>query len=56
MQETSILNDIRSMLPVFSETERKFAEYVLRESELIYKSITMATEESGVGYGTIIRF
>ena len=56
MQETSILNDIRSMLPVFSETERKFAEYVLRENELIYKSITMATEESGVGYGTIIRF
>ncbi len=56
MQETSILNDIRSMLSVFSETERKFAEYVLRENELIYKSITMATEESGVGYGTIIRF
>ena len=56
MKEPSILNDIRSMLSGFSETERKFAEYVLREKDLIYKSITMATEESEVGYGTIIRF
>ena len=50
MKEPSILNDISSMLPGFSETERKFAEYVLREKDLIYKSITMAPEESEVGY------
>ncbi|MGI5172860.1 MurR/RpiR family transcriptional regulator [Treponema sp. OMZ 840] len=55
MKKTHILNNIRAMLPELSDAERKFADYILQENELIYKSITMVTEESGAGYGTIIR-
>jgi DNA-binding MurR/RpiR family transcriptional regulator len=40
----------------FTAAEKKFARYVLATEDLIYRSITSATEESGSGYGTIIRF
>lgn len=36
--------------------EKGFAKYVLRNEDIVYKSITEVTEESYIGYGTIIRF
>ena len=40
----------------FTTAERKFARYVLSTEDLVYRSITSVTEDSGSGYGTIIRF
>ena len=40
----------------FTAAEAAFAEYVLLHGDLIFKSITLVTEESGISYGTIIRF
>jgi RpiR family transcriptional regulator, carbohydrate utilization regulator len=51
-----LLQRIRARMPSFTAAEKKFAKYVLATEDLIYRSITSATEESGSGYGTIIRF
>ena len=47
---------IRARMNEFTVTEASFAEYVLRHEEVIFKSITTVAEESGIGYGTVIRF
>jgi DNA-binding MurR/RpiR family transcriptional regulator len=52
----TLLQRIRGRMGSFTAAERKFAKYVLATGDLIYRSITTATEESGSGYGTIIRF
>ena len=40
----------------FTAAERIFAEYVIKNTDVIYESITLATEHSKTGYGSIIRF
>jgi DNA-binding MurR/RpiR family transcriptional regulator len=52
----ALLKRIRARMRTFTAAEKKFAKYVLATEDLIYRSITSATEESGSGYGTIIRF
>jgi DNA-binding MurR/RpiR family transcriptional regulator len=47
---------IRAKMPELTAAEAAFGEYALAHDDLIYKSITLATEESGIGYGTVIRF
>lgn len=47
---------IRVRMNEFTVAEATFAEYVLRHEDVMFKSITLVTEESGIGYGTIIRF
>ena len=54
--QISVISTIRSMMSSFTQTERLFAKYILTHQEVIYKSITNVTEESGTGYGTVIRF
>jgi RpiR family transcriptional regulator, carbohydrate utilization regulator len=51
-----VIDKIRSQMSSFTPAERQFAEYILANEDIIYKSITLATEDSGTGYGTIIRF
>jgi RpiR family transcriptional regulator, carbohydrate utilization regulator len=52
----TLLQRIRARMRSFTAAEKKFARYVLVTEDLIYRSITSATEESGCGYGTVIRF
>jgi DNA-binding MurR/RpiR family transcriptional regulator len=51
-----LMDQIREMIPSLSPATKRFAEYVLGNDDLVYKSITMVSEESGAGYGTIVRF
>jgi len=53
---SALLDRIRANLNSFTTAERKFARYVLATDDLVYRSITAVTEDSGSGYGTIIRF
>lgn len=53
---TDVLNQIRARMTEFARVERRFAEHVLRDPEIEYKSITRVAEESGVAYTSIIRF
>ncbi len=52
----TVLDGIRARMNELTSTEAAFAEYVLTHDDLIFKSITVVAEESGVGYGTVIRF
>ena len=52
----NVHESIRARMNEFTAAEAAFAEYVLQHEDLIFKSITLATEESGIGYGTVIRF
>ncbi len=47
---------IKSRMGEFTAAEAAFARYVLVNDDLIFKSITLVTEDSAIGYGTIIRF
>ena len=51
-----VYESIRARMNEFTAAEAAFAEYVLLHGDLIFKSITLVTEESGTSYGTIIRF
>lgn len=51
-----VQENIRARMNEFTAAEASFAEYVLRHDDVIFKSITLVTEESGIGYGTVIRF
>ena len=51
-----LLDQIRSMLDSSSEAEKKFARYVLAHEDVIYQSISEVIEDSGAGYGTVIRY
>jgi len=52
----ALMDQINEMIPSLSPATRRFVEYVLAHDDLVYKSITMVSEESGAGYGTIVRF
>jgi DNA-binding MurR/RpiR family transcriptional regulator len=52
----SVTAQIHAHMNSLTPAERAFAEYVLEHDDIIYKSITLATEDSSTGYGTIIRF
>ncbi|ADK81372.1 MurR/RpiR family transcriptional regulator [Sediminispirochaeta smaragdinae] len=47
---------IETQSNVFSSTEQKLISYIKKNPQIIFKTITEVIEESGVGYGTIIRF
>lgn len=52
-----LLTDIiESQSNQFSATERKLVAYIRANPNIIFKTITEVIEESGVGYGSIIRF
>jgi DNA-binding MurR/RpiR family transcriptional regulator len=55
-KKNSVFSTIRSTMPSFSQAERAFAKYILKNHDVIYQSITNVTEDSGTGYGTVIRF
>lgn len=52
----NVQETIRARMNEFTAAEAAFAEYVLLHGDLIFKSITLVTEESGISYGTVIRF
>jgi len=52
----AVRDQIHAKMNDLTPGEAAFAEYVLKDENIIYKSITVLTEESGIGYGTIIRF
>lgn len=49
-------DQIRSRMNAFTTAERSVAEYVLRNEDVIYESITTTAESCQASYGTIIRF
>lgn len=51
-----IYDTIRARMKELTAAEKTFAEYVLKTDDLVFKTITVVTEESGAGYGTIVRF
>ena len=52
----TLLQRIRARMRTFTAAEKKFAKYALATEDLVYRSITSAAQESGAGYGTVIRF
>jgi RpiR family transcriptional regulator, carbohydrate utilization regulator len=52
----TVYDTIRTRMNELTASEAAFADYALKREDLIYKSITLASEESGIGYGTIVRF
>lgn len=52
----AVLKKIRDNMNLFTTAERSFADYVIKNKDIIYKSITLVVEHSKIGYGTIIRF
>ena len=51
-----LLDKIYTEVNSFSKTDQKLIDYIRVNNNIIYKTINEVMEESGVGYGTIIRF
>ena len=51
-----LTDQIRSTMDSLGTAEKKIAEYVLSHDNLIYKTINEVIDESGAGYGTVIRY
>ena len=52
----SVENQIRSRMNAFTATERNVAEYILKNTDVVYESITAVAENCQASYGTIVRF